>query len=848
MIVESTVYASDGTNVQAFSRETGEEMWLIPVVGPVVAVANGIVYVGPGEETESGLPTTAIAGSRDSQVWSLVPRESETTERAPDGRPIIAAEPFFFEPAELTIQADIDQGLVIENRGVDGLTFTIDELGVAETIANGESLELTINAPVGQYTFYSTGTGHRLAGLTGTLHVIPSGRSEGATEATPFDPIQSELLPVSLLPDVLVIDAMPGERVHPDGCTVSARNDDDLIALAPAQDNRVAPADTEPAAPPTVDIPEGSPVDEVTRQEIVDLLTVSLACQNANDLTARLSLLSDDYARRWLAEMGMTADELEALLQPKTFDSVAAQGGFAAVRISHASPDAPAVDIWVNGEVAVFDLAFGEGTDVISLPGGSYDVAVTPAGSTDLEADAVISATLDLVGGEGYDVVATGNLDSIGAQVYPLDLTALDEGTSRIRFVHASPDAPAVDILLNGSVAIEGLEFPNASVFLEVPAGSYDVQVAVSETGDIAIDAPGVALEAGTVYTVMAIGEVGNGTLAPIILTAPAAAVGGEAAAASTDMAVTQPLPREFWRTFIDVENVQRQEDGRVTAVLVNGGRVIDLTSFEPGPVHHNLVYLIEESGEWRIDEMIPDIGSEEARAQAAANAAEVVPVASPGADGAIQPGCDELEAYADAMEAALFIAMSSDPDVLAFLFEAGQSDLDLDDATPEQLSLVARFFQLIADEWAKMEPPPFAAAWHENQIAQMEAIAEMYELMAAGDGDDAVWEVMGRTMVLSMEGEAALAEAEALCPAFGEWAREGGAFGGLDSQDSDVSPTPTAEMAEPTPEPDASLVRFEAGDILVVTEAGVELHATAREASTVVATLDEGAQVEVRG
>ena len=219
--------------------------------------------------------------------------------------------------------------------------------------------------------------------------------------------------------------------------------------------------------------------------------------------------------------------------------SVGAQDENATVRITHASPDAPAVDIWVNGEPAVTDLAFGSSTDLISLPGGSYDVAVTPAGSTDPEADAVIAATLDLVGGEGYDVVATGNLANIGAQVYPIDLTALDEGTSRIQFVHASPDAPAVDILVNGGAAVEGLEFPNASGFLEVPAGTYDVQVAVSETGDVAIDAPGVALEAGTVYTVMAIGEVGNGTLAPIILTAPAAAVGGEAAAASTDTAVT---------------------------------------------------------------------------------------------------------------------------------------------------------------------------------------------------------------------------------------------------------------------------------------------------------------------
>ena len=47
------------------------------------------------------------------------------------------------------------------------------------------------------------------------------------------------------------------------------------------------------------------------------------------------------------------------------------------VRVIHASPDAPAVDVWVNGAVAIEDLAFGSATDWIALPAGSYDVAVT---------------------------------------------------------------------------------------------------------------------------------------------------------------------------------------------------------------------------------------------------------------------------------------------------------------------------------------------------------------------------------------------------------------------------------------------------------------------------------------
>jgi hypothetical protein len=210
--------------------------------------------------------------------------------------------------------------------------------------------------------------------------------------------------------------------------------------------------------------------------------------------------------------------------------SVSAQSSDASVRITHASPDAPAVDIWVNGESAITNLAFGEATDIILLPAGSYDVAVTPAGSVDPVADAVISATLALEAGAGYDVVAAGLLANISAQVYPLDLSPVTSGNARLQVIHASPDAPVVDILANGGAIVEGLTFPNASGFLEVPAGSYDVQVALAESGDVALDLPGTMLDAGQVYVVMAIGLAGDGTLTALPLAAPAAtASGGEA-------------------------------------------------------------------------------------------------------------------------------------------------------------------------------------------------------------------------------------------------------------------------------------------------------------------------------
>jgi hypothetical protein len=62
-------------------------------------------------------------------------------------------------------------------------------------------------------------------------------------------------------------------------------------------------------------------------------------------------------------------------------------------------------------------------------------------------------------------------------------------------------------------VLISNLAFPDASDYLDVPAGTYDLEVRLAGTTDVALELPGVELEGGTVYSVYAIGLAGDGSL-----------------------------------------------------------------------------------------------------------------------------------------------------------------------------------------------------------------------------------------------------------------------------------------------------------------------------------------------
>lgn len=82
-------------------------------------------------------------------------------------------------------------------------------------------------------------------------------------------------------------------------------------------------------------------------------------------------------------------------------------------------------------------------------------------------------------------------------------VSAQADSTARLRFVHAVPGAPAVDIFTNGQLTIQGLEFGEASTFVTVPAGDHQLIVAASGTTAPLWEQP-ITAEAGSASTLVA--------------------------------------------------------------------------------------------------------------------------------------------------------------------------------------------------------------------------------------------------------------------------------------------------------------------------------------------------------
>jgi hypothetical protein len=238
--------------------------------------------------------------------------------------------------------------------------------------------------------------------------------------------------------------------------------------------------------------------------------------------------------------------------------STQAQEEMAMIRVVHASPDAPAVDVYLNGEVvdALTDVPFFTASDFLEVPAGEYQVQVAPAGTSAEEA--VIDAMVTVNAGSAYTIAAVGLLDDIQASVFEDDLSSTPAGEARVSVFHLSPDAPAVAVkLTDGTVLADGLGFTDSGT-ISVPAGTYDIIVTPSGADDVVIDLSGTTVEEGVLYSVFATNTLENitpqlattqvGTQAPAPTEAPAAteeAAPAPTAAPTHDQPATLPETSE---------------------------------------------------------------------------------------------------------------------------------------------------------------------------------------------------------------------------------------------------------------------------------------------------------------
>jgi hypothetical protein len=156
-------------------------------------------------------------------------------------------------------------------------------------------------------------------------------------------------------------------------------------------------------------------------------------------------------------------------------------------------------------------VPFGAVSDYLEVPAGARTVEITAAGNPDTS---VFEGGVTVEGGQAYTIAAAGEIgDGADEAFAPLvledDNATPGADTARLRLIHVSPDAPAVDVTAEstGDALFDGIAYTESGS-VEVPANDYTVQVrgdTESNDGDV-VDDFDVGLEGEQVYTAFAAG------------------------------------------------------------------------------------------------------------------------------------------------------------------------------------------------------------------------------------------------------------------------------------------------------------------------------------------------------
>lgn len=136
------------------------------------------------------------------------------------------------------------------------------------------------------------------------------------------------------------------------------------------------------------------------------------------------------------------------LVMGQTATAPKAEPANAQVFIVHASADAPAVDVYINGKKEVTGLAFGKDSGAKALPAGKTKIELKNGDKV------VLTTEADFAANKHYTVAAFGKAAELKAQVIEAKETA---GKAHVIVFHACTDLPAADINCDGKNISKGV-------------------------------------------------------------------------------------------------------------------------------------------------------------------------------------------------------------------------------------------------------------------------------------------------------------------------------------------------------------------------------------------------------
>lgn len=185
-------------------------------------------------------------------------------------------------------------------------------------------------------------------------------------------------------------------------------------------------------------------------------------------------------------------------------------------RVMNASPDSPRLDVVVAGTAVVNNLPFRAASGYHRVDDGFDDVLVLASNSNDL----LLEGVPFFGQRQNYTLVVVDFLQFLDAVLITDDNSAPMTNSFKLRFVHASPTASAVDVYLTApnadlnSVApsFANVAFKGFAGYANQSQGTFQLRVASTGTKNVISDTGALTFMAGQTRTAVLVNPPGSAT------------------------------------------------------------------------------------------------------------------------------------------------------------------------------------------------------------------------------------------------------------------------------------------------------------------------------------------------
>ena len=173
------------------------------------------------------------------------------------------------------------------------------------------------------------------------------------------------------------------------------------------------------------------------------------------------------------------------------------------IRFLNASPDVPAVDIYVNDQAVVRKLEYKNFTEYYPAKAGVYHIAIMASGPNSAVR---FSEHVELTAKTIYTMAVTGISADIGIHLIRDTIKPIQKDKAYIRFINESPYETSFDIKINGHTVVEDLFYNDTTNYYIVNGGTYTLKILNHHTAGLALTNPHMTLAAGKMYACCIVG------------------------------------------------------------------------------------------------------------------------------------------------------------------------------------------------------------------------------------------------------------------------------------------------------------------------------------------------------